>query len=76
MKTLSEMTTGHIIIEAIMFLVCLWLTYMLVKSIIELVRFFFEDDKPDTSEMSARVRYEQTAELEKEISNNQNSSKC
>ena len=70
METLSEISTGHLIIALVIFIICLFLVYYLVLSLIEIVKGI--SNGPDNSELSARARYEQTAELIDQIKNNKN----
>ena len=70
METLSEISTGHLIIALVIFIIGLFLVYYLVLSLIEIVKGI--SNGPDNSELSARARYEQTAELMDQIKNNKN----
>jgi len=70
METLSEISTGHLIIALVIFIIGLFLLYHLVLSLIEIVKGI--SNGPDNSELSARARYEQTAELIDQIKNNKN----
>ena len=70
METLSEISTGHLIIALVIFIIGLFLLYYLVLSLIEIVKGI--SNGPDNSELSARARYEQTAELMDQIKNNKN----
>ena len=70
METLSEISTGHLIIALVIFIICLFLVYYLVLSLIEIVKGI--SNGPDNSELSARARYEQTSELMDQIKNNKN----
>jgi len=70
METLSEISTGHLIIALVIFIIGLFLLYYLVLSLIEIVKGI--SNGPDNSELSARARYEQTAELIDQIKNNKN----
>lgn len=79
MKTLQEMSFGHIAIESIMlFVVIIAALYLIYATAMSYIWLFKDTNKKtqntkEASELCARARYEQTEKLMNEIQNDKNS---
>lgn len=74
MNTIQQMTTGHIIIEAIILFVVIIAALYLLYSFFYII-FLMKEADDFECELHSKVRYKQTEDLMKEINKNQNSTK-